>query len=189
MSIWFKFHRPGFVDVSDPPNEWVEYENEPDLMMHPTFSSWEGNEGFNGWAQDPDAGVIVALFLHGSTWWVVGSFRGELTLPRFEKPIKDLPQTVWVKRADFNFMPGYMLCGGEEYYPLGGFDDLYKIYDTLGDAQADAKEFLDKEEFTNDAWGWANIAHMTDEGVLEVWNWEDDQWKYSTAQIRNQNGS
>lgn len=42
----------------------------------------------------------------------------------------------------------FLLFGGDRYYPLGGWFDIYKGYDTLKEAVADAKQtFRDAPDY------------------------------------------
>jgi hypothetical protein len=56
----------------------------------------------------------------------------------------------------------FLLFGGNTYYPLGGWYDIYKGYDTLKEAVADAKQtFRDTPDYE---W-WHVYDKVTDEVV------------------------
>lgn len=71
----------------------------------------------------------------------------------------------------------YLLFGGMVYYPEGGLLDYDTHYLTLEVAQERALVHLSDREFSSLYWEWANIAHVTQDGIVERWEWRGGGWE------------
>ena len=68
-------------------------------------------------------------------------------------------------------MKRYIVFAGDTYYPCGGIEDYVGAFDSLEEAKDKASHDVPYHGVPD----WAQVAEVTDGGLVRRWDWTDDR--------------